>query len=109
MSINKQVIYALECDHAAPGPATLVSGTLHCAWCQEQKLITGVSEYEWRAVCHHCTYRRWAGMSKHNAGVMLNGHIRRNTRHEGHVEYARNPTATETAQKMRAWKGKAAG
>lgn len=105
MSTNSKVIlYALICDHAAPGPATLVSGTLYCAWCQDQQTIVGVAEYEWRAVCHNCNYARWAGMSKHNAEIFITGHIHRNPDHEGHTEYVRNSAAVETARKMRAWK-----
>lgn len=109
MSISNLVLYALECDHAAPGAATLVSGTLHCAWCQEHKTIVGVIEYEWKAKCHDCTYSRWAGLSKKNAAIFLDGHLSRNPAHKGHLEYARHPEATETARKMRAWKGKATG
>lgn len=109
MSISSQVLYGLECDHAAPGPPTLVSGSRYCAWCQDDQIIVSVIEYEWKAKCHDCTYTRWAGLSKKNAAIFLDGHLSRNPRHKGHLEYARNPVASETARKMVAWKGKETG
>jgi hypothetical protein len=109
MSISSQVLYGLECDHAAPGPATLVSGSLYCAWHQDERNIVSVIEYEWKAKCNNCTYSRWAGLSKKNAAIFLDGHLSRNPAHVGHLEYARNPVASETARKMQAWKGKATG
>jgi hypothetical protein len=106
MSNSKQIIYALECGHAAPGAPTLVSGVLVCAWCRLPIKIVGVIEYEWRAKCNGCRYTRWAGMSRHNAAIMAAGHVRRNPTHDVTVEYLRDPEATETARKMQAWKGK---
>jgi hypothetical protein len=108
MSNSKPILYALECTHGAPGPSTLVSGALFCAWCRDDQKIVAVIEYEWRAKCHMCTFSRWAGLSKHNAEIFIKGHISRNSTHEGHIEYSRNPEAVRTAEKMHAWKGKAA-
>lgn len=109
MGNSKVILYALKCDHAAPGPSTLVNGALYCAWCQEDKEITGVAEFEWLAKCHNCTYARWAGLSKRNAAIFLDGHLSRNPAHKGHMEYARNPEAHKTAEKMAAWNGRKAG
>lgn len=108
MSISKPILYGLECGHGAPGAATLVSGLLYCAWCQDDEPIRSVIEYEWKAVCHMCPFARWAGLSKKNAAIFLDGHLSRNPAHEGHLEYSRNPEAVKTAAKMAAWKGKAA-
>lgn len=103
---NSQLLYALECGHAAPGPPTLVSGLLYCAWCVEQQIIVSVIEYEWRAKCQDCKFSRWAGLSKQNALVMAHGHFRKNPAHKVGPEYIKNPAATEAARKMVAWKGK---
>ena len=101
---SKQILYALECGHAAPAADTLVSGALRCAWHGEPSNIIGVIEYEWRAKCFDCTFVRWAGLSKQNATLFASGHARKNTTHKGVVEYIKNPNATRTAQKMRNWK-----
>jgi len=103
MNISREVLYALECTHAAPAPATLVSGSLMCAWCREAKYIVGVIEYEWAAHCQNCAFKRWAGISKHNAEVFARGHCRHEPSHVVDIEYARNPTATRTAEKFKAW------
>jgi hypothetical protein len=98
-----QIIYSLSCKHAAPGPATLVNGTLWCAWCDERNAITGVIIYEWKAYCRDCKFARWAGLSKHNAGIFATGHVRRNPGHTAGVEYTQNPEAVKTAGKIEAW------
>jgi len=100
---SKQVLYSLECDHAAPGPATLVSGALKCAWCQTPKVIVGVIIYEWAAVCHDCTFKRYSGLSKQNAMLMSQGHSRNNPTHIVGPQYIKNPTAEETGAKFRDW------
>lgn len=109
MSNNKLVLYGLECGHAAPAPATLVSGLLTCAWCRTPKLISGVIEYEWAANCKDCTFKRWAGLSKHNAGIFANGHANRNSAHRVVVEYVKNPAAVTTSAKFNAWTGRKTG
>lgn len=103
---SKEILYALECGHAAPGADTLVSGVLKCAWHGEAFKIVGVVEYEWRAHCFNCTYVRWAGLSKQNATIFAAGHSRKyqSPPHSVVVEYIKNPNATRTAQKMRDWK-----
>lgn len=101
---SKEILYALDCGHAAPAADTLVSGELKCAWHGELSKIVGVVEYEWRANCFQCTFIRWAGLSKQNAGIFAAGHSRRNTGHSVVVEYIKNPNAERTAKKMRAWK-----
>jgi hypothetical protein len=103
MNNSKTIIYALDCEHAAPGLTTLVNGVLRCAWCQEPRQIIGVVEYEWRARCAVCTYARWAGLSKHNASIFARGHVSHHPAHRVHVEYARNPEAVKTARKMLSW------
>jgi hypothetical protein len=107
MSANsKTILYGLECSHAAPGPNTLVSGVLRCAWCMEQKVIVGIIEYEWHAVCQNCAFSRWAGLSKHNADIFAAGHSRKNAAHFVVREYARNPEAVKTARKFTEWTGR---
>lgn len=101
---SKEILYALQCGHAAPAADTLVSGALKCVWHGEPSNIVGVIEYEWRANCFNCTFVRWAGLSKQNAGIFAAGHSRRNTGHNVVVEYIKNPNATRTARKMQAWK-----
>lgn len=110
MSNSNTIIYGLECGHAAPGPDTLVSGVLRCAWHQDEQKITGVIKYEWCAKCRGtkngqpCTYIRWAGLSQHNARIMAQGHSARNPDHIVGPEYRKNPNAERTAKKMDAWK-----
>lgn len=103
--MTAKIIYSLDCDHAAPYASTFVSGKIYCIWCDEPRPITGVIEYEWKATCLSCIYSRWAGLSKHNAGIFLAGHLSRNPDHKGIREYARNPEATKTAAKIRAFNG----
>ena len=110
MSTNsRQVIYALECGHAAPGLPTLVNGKLRCAWHGDEQQIVGVIEYEWRAKCMSCTFARWAGLSQQNAGILASGHSRRSPEHNVIREYIRNPLAVETAAKFVAFQGRKAG
>lgn len=100
---SKTILYALECHHAAPGPDTLVSGGLRCAWHGDISPIIGVVEWEWRAKCLDCTFTRWAGLSKQNATIFARHHSEK-TPHRVMVEYYKNPNATRTAQKMQNWK-----
>lgn len=102
---SRPILYALECDHGAPGVGYLVNGQLYCAWCQEKKQIVSVIEYEWCANCKDCVFVRWAGLSKQNAGIFANGHISRNPSHGVQLMFMRNPTAVTTAEKMRKWQG----
>lgn len=103
-SNNTTILYSLECGHGAPGPATLVNGSLYCAWCQIRIMIAGVIEYEWHAKCLDCKFSRWAGLSKNNAIIFIDGHVRKDhPSHKGQVEYVKNPTAVRTAEKMAAW------
>lgn len=104
MGNSNMILYALECNHAAPGPDTLVSGVLKCAWHQDEQKIVGVIEYEWCAKCRSCTYIRWAGLSKPNAMIFAQGHSRRNPDHVVGPEYRKNPNAARTAKKMLDWK-----
>jgi hypothetical protein len=106
MGNSSTILYALECTHAAPGPGTLVNGILFCAWCRIEQPIVGVIEYEWRANCRDCAYVRYAGLSKHNAGIFAQGHSPHAMQHVIHIEYARNPNATKTAEKMAKWNGR---
>lgn len=105
MSNSNVILYGLSCQHAAPGAATLVNGTLFCAWCQEHNQIVRVIEYEWHARCSGCNFGRWTGLSRHNADLFITRHVL-STSHSGFVEYARNPVATATAEKMAAWNGR---
>lgn len=100
-----QIIYQLECGNFAKGPETMVSGFLPCAVCVDNCLITGVAVMEWRAKCHDCKFSRWAGRSRYTAGIFANEHWRRNSAHVVTVEYAENPTAKATLEKMRAFHG----
>jgi hypothetical protein len=102
---SNSILYGLICGHAAPGPETLVSGTLVCAWCATRQQIVSVIEYEWRARCRNCTFARWAGLSKHNANVFANGHVSKWPSHSVIPEYCRNPKAAKTAEKMRKFNG----
>jgi hypothetical protein len=106
MGNSSTILYALDCTHAAPGPSTLVSGILFCAWCRVEQNIIGVIEYEWRANCNDCPYMRYAGLSKHNAEIFARGHSRHAMQHVIVIEYARNPAATKTAEKMARWNGR---
>jgi hypothetical protein len=106
MANSSVILYALKCEHAAPGPDTLVSGSLYCAWCKIEQQIAGVIEYEWRANCNDCPYMRYAGLSKHNAALFAQGHSRHAMTHTIVLEYARNPAATKTAEKMQKWNGR---
>lgn len=104
MGNNSKILYALDCDHAAPGLDTLVNGILFCAWHQEMQKIVGVIIYEWAAKCRSCTHVKWAGLSKHNAMIFANRH---SVKHPDHVvgpEYRINPNAARTAKKMLDWK-----
>jgi|SRR5215831_6040072 len=103
MANNNKVLYALICGHAAPASATKISGALKCAWCQTNKTIIGVIEYEWCATCQNCPFSRYAGLSKINAGIFLTGHLRRNPSHKGFTEYKKNPTAVNVTFKFRQW------
>jgi hypothetical protein len=76
-----------------------------CAWDRREFAIIGVIEYEWAADCQNCTFKRWAGLSKNNAGIFANGHVRHNPAHAVDIVYERNPTAKRTAEKFNAWKG----
>lgn len=109
MNNNSPVLYTLECEHVAPGPPTLVNGMRHCAWCMTPKAITGIVEYEWRAKCQNCTFTRWAGLSKHNAGIFATGHVRHCPEHAVTVDYSRNPQAVRTAEKFAKWQDRKAG
>ena len=100
---SSKVLYGLLCGHGAPGVATLVNGQLYCAWCQDMQQIVKVIEYEWRAKCLDCKFSRWAGLSKHNAGIFVNGHISKEPSHKLQIEYVRNPTSVRTAERMAAW------
>lgn len=100
---SKAVLYSLKCGHAAPGPITLVNGVLTCAWHQTPQAIVGVIEYEWRAKCNNCTFSRWAGLSKQNAAIFADGHVRHSPAHTAVVEYTKNPMAVETAAKFAKW------
>jgi len=104
MSNNNKILYALKCGHAAPGPDTLVNGTLVCAWHQEHMEITDVILHEWCGKCRSCTFVRWAGLSKHNADIFAAGHSRRNPSHTVGREYLVNPNAQRTAAKMKEWR-----
>lgn len=106
MSNSNVILYALSCNHAAPGPATLINGELFCVWCQQRKTITNVIQFEWRAVCHNCAFSRWTGLSQQNAKLYINRHVMSKPAHKGHVEYSRNPEAATTARKMQAWNGR---
>lgn len=100
---SKAIIYALECGHAAPGPPTLVNGKLRCAWDGDEQRIVGIIEYEWHAKCNNCTFSRWAGLSKSNAALFANGHVRHNPTHTATVEYLKNPEVARTAEKFAKW------
>jgi hypothetical protein len=103
MSESKEVLFGLECGHAAPGSNRTLNGMLTCAWCQIPQLITSVIVHEWRAKCLECTFARWTGLSKHNAEIFARGHASRNGTHKVMVEYTVNPAAQVTAAKFTAW------
>jgi len=103
---SRLILYSLKCGHAAPAPATLVSGSLECAWCHKVSTISGVITWEWCAKCVDCSYIRWAGLSKYNTGIMANGHVRRYPSHTVMSEYRENPDAVATADKFEAWQGR---
>jgi hypothetical protein len=102
----QRIIYTLECRHAAPGISTIVSGKIFCPWHQVESSITGVVLYEWRAICSTCTYARWAGVDPKTAGIFANGHSRRNPDHKVDIDYALNPEAVRTQEKMDRYNGR---
>jgi hypothetical protein len=106
MGNNNKILYALECGHGAPGPDTLVNGSLICAWHGDAQKIESVIIHEWCGKCRTCTFIRWAGLSRHNADLFAAGHSRRNPTHIVGREYLANPNAVRTAQKMREWQAK---
>jgi len=99
------IIYHLECGHKVTGPATLVSGELHCPWHHERSVIAEVIDLEWRAKCTSCKFSRWAGLSEKTAEMFANNHARKvgNQRHRIKVELAQNPEAVKTKAKFDAW------
>jgi hypothetical protein len=112
MSNSSTVLYGLECGHAAPGPDTLVSGVLRCAWHRDDQKIVSVIVYEWCAKCRGsqsgkpCTFIRWSGLSVQNARLLAQAHSRNNPDHIVGPEYRKNPNAERTAGKMKDWKVK---
>lgn len=105
MNNNTQVLFALECGHAAPGPIVLSKPELFCAWHRDEQKVTGVTEFEWCAKCRICTFIRWAGLSKHNAEIFAQGHSRRNPDHVVGPEFRRNPNAKKAAERFSAIHG----
>lgn len=96
--ISQQVLFGLDCGHAAPAKVPLQLKELRCAWHQKESPIVSVIVYEWHAHCQRCTYGRWAGLSKHNAMLFLSSHLHKNTDHVGYVEYCENPNAVHTLE-----------
>jgi hypothetical protein len=97
------IIYELKCGHKVSGPASLISGLLHCPWHHERSGIADVVTMEWQAKCYTCRYARWAGMSEATAGIFANGHARHNPRHRVKVQRKANPEAVKTKDKLDAW------
>lgn len=99
------IIYQLECMHKVTGPASLVSGELHCPWHHERRKIRDIIDLEWRAKCTSCKFARWAGMSEATATMFADSHCRKNgnARHRVKVEQAQNPEAVKTKAKFDAW------
>jgi len=97
-----QILYGLECQHAAPGKVNPFPPLLVCAWCQVPKQVTAIVVWEWAANCRNCTFKRFANLSRDNAGIMAAGHIRKpgNGSHSVVVEYVVNPAASEAAERF---------
>ena len=101
--MNAQILYGLECGHAAPGKVMPFPEKLVCAWHHEPRKVTAIIVWEWCANCQTCTLKRFAHLSKHNAEVMAAGHVKRNAGHSVVIEYTVNPAASEAGERFLRW------
>lgn len=101
---NVKIIYKLGCGQPVMAPAFIVGGKLECPLHNYMEEIRGIFTYEWRAKCSSCKFSRWAGLSRPNAEIFANGHMRRNHGHHIVTEWAEHPEASETLAKRRAYR-----
>jgi hypothetical protein len=98
---SPHIMYVLGCDHVMMSAPTLIQdGKVHCAECNVHQRVKGVHVFEWHVKCLVCNYGRWTGLSEMLA-VRLAGAHERIKQHRTVTEYARNPSATQEAARLR--------